>query len=89
MEHLNKEQSEAVKTVTKPLLVIAGAGTGKTTLITEKIRFLNEYLNIPSERILAITFTNKAAREMKKRVEQKNKKFPFIEHLPSVGNPVF
>ncbi len=75
---LNEEQQTALSILTTPLLVIAGAGTGKTNLITQKIKFLNEKLDIPAERILAITFTNKAANEMKKRVEKGNKKFPYI-----------
>ena len=66
---LNKEQLEAVKHKKGPLLIIAGAGTGKTTVITERIKFLIEKdLTKPSE-ILALTFTEKAAREMEERVD--------------------
>lgn len=66
---LNKEQVEAVRHKKGPLLVIAGAGTGKTTVITERIKYLIfSKLAKPSE-ILALTFTEKAAREMEERVD--------------------
>ncbi len=67
---LNKEQLEAVYHGEGPLLIIAGAGTGKTTVITERIkRLITEGLALPSE-ILALTFTDKAAREMEERVDK-------------------
>ena len=66
---LNKEQLLAVKHKKGPLLIIAGAGTGKTTVITERIKYLiEEDIAKPSE-ILALTFTEKAAREMEERVD--------------------
>ena len=66
---LNKEQLAAVKHKKGPLLIIAGAGTGKTTVITERIKYLIEKnLAKPSE-ILALTFTERAAREMEERVD--------------------
>lgn len=66
---LNKEQKEAIKFGEGPLLIIAGAGTGKTTVITERIKYLilGKYAK-PSE-ILALTFTEKAAKEMEERVD--------------------
>ena len=67
---LNKQQLQAVTHKTGPLLVIAGAGTGKTTVVTERIKYLlDQKLAKPSE-VLAITFTDKAAFEMETRMDQ-------------------
>lgn len=67
---LNDEQKEAVGHKGEPLLIIAGAGTGKTTVVTERIKFLiKKELATPQE-ILALTFTEKAAREMEERVDK-------------------
>tara|TARA_Y100000589_G_scaffold329578_1_gene376563 strand:+ start:63 stop:2468 length:2406 start_codon:yes stop_codon:yes gene_type:complete len=68
-ESLNKEQSEAVKHIYGPLLVVAGAGSGKTKALTHRIANLIENNNINPYNILAVTFTNKAAKEMKERLE--------------------
>ena len=66
---LNKEQEKAVKYGSGPLLIIAGAGTGKTTVITERIKRLILFKKIKPSEILALTFTEKAAREMEERVD--------------------
>jgi len=66
---LNKEQLEAVRFGEGPLLIIAGAGTGKTTVVTERIKYLVSSGKAKPAQILALTFTDKAAREMEERVD--------------------
>jgi len=66
---LNKEQIDAIKFGSGPLLIIAGAGTGKTTVITERIKYLILSKKVKPSEILALTFTEKAAREMEERVD--------------------
>ena len=67
---LNKEQQQAVKYNQGPLLIIAGAGTGKTSVIVEKIKYLVKKKLAKPEQILALTFTEKAASEMEERVDR-------------------
>ncbi len=69
LKDLNPEQKKAAEHDQGPLLIVAGAGTGKTTVVTRKIAYLISEKQIPADEILALTFTDKAAGEMEERVE--------------------
>ena len=76
---LNPEQAAAAKKINGPMLILAGAGSGKTRCITYKIAHIVSYHKVESDNVLAVTFTNKAAREMKARIQTllDNRHLPF------------
>lgn len=70
VSRLNPQQEEAVTAPAGPLLILAGAGSGKTSVLTRRIAWMVEEHGTPPHRIIAVTFTNKAASEMRSRVEK-------------------
>jgi DNA helicase-2/ATP-dependent DNA helicase PcrA len=88
---LNEAQQRAVEHGEGPLLVLAGAGTGKTRVLTHRIAHLIRVRHVPPGQVMAVTFTRKAAEEMKTRLAGRSgrpdRDLPFPVRLPAPGGP--
>jgi len=84
LKKLNEKQKEAASHFTGPLIIIAGAGSGKTRALTHRVAYLIKKHNVNPWNILAVTFTNKAAHEMKNRISILLKNSP-MKNDPFVG----
>ena len=82
LETLNPKQQDAVLSTEGPVMIVAGAGSGKTRVLTTRIKYLIEHKGISPESILAVTFTNKAAREMEQRI---GARLPWIGTFHEIG----
>ena len=90
LSQLNPQQQEAVVHSQGPILILAGAGSGKTRALTHKVVYLIQKKKIPAEKILLVTFTNKAAEEMKHRIQKllksgRSQRLPFAGTFHSFG----